>query len=147
MLSFEVRERHAAMVTAPSPRRELIILFDLYRVRYMQPKMTLQTKMVLRLALQYPDREWYGLQMIEATGLPAGTIYPIIARLESYGWLESRWEDPAEHEAAGRPRRRYHRFTSDGAERARLALAPARRPGAAVPLHAARGSGDPGKEA
>ena len=28
------------------------------------------------------------------TGLPARTIYPIIARLERYGWLESRWEDP-----------------------------------------------------
>ena len=110
------------------------------------PKMTLQTKTVLRLALQEPGREWYGLQMIEATGLPAGTIYPIIARLESHGWLESRWEDPAEHEAAGRPRRRYYRFTSDGAERARLALAPDRGPGrsAAVPLHAPPRSGQPG---
>ena len=110
------------------------------------PKMTLQTKMVLRLALQHPGREWYGLQMIEATGLPAGTIYPIIARLERYGWLESRWEDPAEHEAAGRPRRRYYWFTPDGAERARLALAPARRPlrSAAVPLHGAPLPGRPG---
>ena len=96
------------------------------------PKMTLQTKTVLQLALQDPGREWYGLQMIEATGLPPGTIYPIIARLERHGWLESRWEDPAEHEAAGRPRRRYYRFTSDGAERARLALAPDRGPGGAL---------------
>ena len=62
-------------------------------------------------------------------------------------WLESRWEDPAEHEAAGRPRRRYYRFTPDGAERARLALEPARRPGAAVPLHAAPRSGQPGAQA
>ena len=110
------------------------------------PKMTLQAKMVLHLALQDPGREWYGLQMIEATGLPAGTIYPIIARLERYGWLESRWEDPAEHEAAGRPRRRYYRFTADGAERARLALAPARRSprSAAVPLHGAPRPGQPG---
>ncbi len=110
------------------------------------PKMTLQTKTVLQLALQDPGREWYGLQMIEATGLPPGTIYPIIARLERHGWLESRWEDPAEHEAAGRPRRRYYRFTSDGAERARLALAPDRGPGrsAAVPLHAPPRSDRPG---
>lgn len=110
------------------------------------PKMTLQTKMVLRLALQDPGREWYGLQMIEASGLPAGTIYPIIARLERYGWLESRWEDPAEHETQGRPRRRYYRFTSDGEERARLAVAPIRRPPrtAAVPLHAGPPSGEPG---
>jgi PadR family transcriptional regulator, regulatory protein PadR len=110
------------------------------------PKMTLQTKMVLRLALQDPGREWYGLQMIEASGLPAGTIYPIIARLERYGWLESRWEDPAEHETQGRPRRRYYRFTSDGEDRARLAVAPTRRPPrtAAVPLHAGPQPGEPG---
>lgn len=87
------------------------------------PKMTLQTQLVLRQALQEPGREWYGLQMIEATGLPAGTIYPIVARLERCGWIKSRWEDPAEHVAEGRPRRRYYQFTSDGAEQARLALA------------------------
>jgi DNA-binding MarR family transcriptional regulator len=128
----------------------LITDLDLYRLRYMgSPKMTLQTKMVLRLALQDPDREWYGLQMIEATGLAAGTIYPIIARLERCGWLESRWEDPAEHEAAGRPRRRYYRFTSDGADQARAAVAPDRRPprSAAVPLHAAPHSGQSGTAA
>jgi PadR family transcriptional regulator, regulatory protein PadR len=85
--------------------------------------MTLQTQLVLRQALQEPGREWYGLQMIEATGLPAGTVYPIVARLERCGWIESRWEDPAEHEAEGRPRRRYYRFTGGGAESARLALA------------------------
>ena len=80
------------------------------------------------------------------TGLPAGTIYPIIARLERYGWLESRWEDPTKHEAERRPRRRYYRFTSDGAEQARLALAPARRPprSAAVPWHGAPRRAQPG---
>jgi PadR family transcriptional regulator PadR len=87
------------------------------------PKMTLQTQEVLRLALQNPDHEWYGLQMVEATGLPSGTVYPIMARLEACGWIKSRWEDPAEHEAEGRPRRRFYKFTTDGAEQARLALA------------------------
>jgi PadR family transcriptional regulator PadR len=113
------------------------------------PKMTLQTKLVLQLALQDPGREWYGLQMMAATGLPAGTIYPIVARLERYGWLESRWEDPAEHEAAKRPRRRYYRFTPDGADRARVAMAPARRPSpsAAVPWDPARRPGRPGEVA
>jgi DNA-binding PadR family transcriptional regulator len=110
------------------------------------PKMTLQIKLVLRLALEDPGCEWYGLQMIEATGLPGGTIYPIIARLERYGWLESRWEDPAEHEAEKRPRRRYYRFTAEGAERARLALELASRPlrSAAVSLRAEPPVGQPG---
>lgn len=53
---------------------------------------------------------------------PSGTIHPILARLEQAGWLESRWEeiDPSEK---GRPRRRYYRFTSDGAALACTALA------------------------
>lgn len=93
----------------------------------MAPRMTLQTQMVLRQALQDPDREWYGLQMCEATGLPAGTVYPIIARLEQCGWVESRWEDPGEHVAEGRPRRRYYSFAAGGAEQARISLARAYR--------------------
>jgi DNA-binding PadR family transcriptional regulator len=98
--------------------------------------MTLQTQRVLRAALQEPAREWYGLQMCEATGLPSGTVYPIISRLEQHGWIESRWEDPAEHIAEGRPRRRYYRLTGEGAEQARAALArvdQARRPTARQP--------------
>ncbi|GGL02477.1 transcriptional regulator [Sphaerisporangium melleum] len=91
------------------------------------PRMTMQTQALLRMALSEPSREWYGLQMCEATGLPSGTIYPIIARLERAGWLESRWERPEEHAAEGRPRRRYYRLTGQGAERARLALASAYR--------------------
>ena len=85
--------------------------------------MTLPTQVVLRAALQEPTREWYGLQMCDATGLPSGTVYPIIARLERFKWIESRWEDPKEHVTQGRPRRRYYRFTEGGAEEARLALA------------------------
>src|SRR5262249_39765364 len=80
-------------------------------------------QLVLRALLQEPTAEQYGLQLCEETGLPSGTVYPIVARLEQVGWLESRWEDPNEHVAQGRPRRRYYRLTEDGAERARTALA------------------------
>jgi PadR family transcriptional regulator, regulatory protein PadR len=85
------------------------------------PRMTLSTQLVLRAMLAEPTEEMYGLQICEAAELPSGTIHPILARLEGCGWLESRWEDidPVEE---GRPRRRYYRFTSDGAERARTAL-------------------------
>jgi PadR family transcriptional regulator PadR len=72
--------------------------------------------------------EHYGLQFCEETGLPSGTIYPIVARLEQLGWVASSWEDPAEHVTEGRPRRRYYRLTDDGAEQARDALARAYRP-------------------
>ncbi|RCG17793.1 PadR family transcriptional regulator [Sphaerisporangium album] len=98
--------------------------------------MTMQTQALLRIVLSEPTREWYGLQMCEATGLPSGTIYPIITRLQQAGWIESRWEQPEEHAHEGRPRRRYYRLTDDGAEQARLALAEVyrRRPTARLPF-------------
>jgi DNA-binding PadR family transcriptional regulator len=90
--------------------------------------MTLQTQLVLRALLQRPAKEQYGLELCAETGLPSGTVYPIVARLEQVGWLESRWEDPNEHITQGRPRRRYYKLTDDGVEQARTALARVRRP-------------------
>ena len=90
--------------------------------------MTLQTQLVLRALLAEPDAQRYGLQLCAETGLPAGTIYPIVARLEQLGWVHSSWEDPREHVAAGRPRRRYYRLTEEGAQQARDSLARAYRP-------------------
>ncbi|MER5667453.1 PadR family transcriptional regulator [Streptomyces mirabilis] len=89
--------------------------------------MTLQTQLVLRALLEDPAKQRYGLELCELAGLPSGTIYPILARLERVGWVGSTWEDPAVHEAAGRPRRRFYQVTEGGAEKARLALAHAYR--------------------
>lgn len=89
--------------------------------------MTLQTQLVLRAMLAEPTAQRYGLQLCAETGLPSGTIYPIVARLEQLGWMESSWEDPREHVAEGRPRRRYYRLTDAGAQQARDALARVRR--------------------
>ncbi|MFI7694848.1 PadR family transcriptional regulator [Nonomuraea sp. NPDC049655] len=85
------------------------------------PRMTMPTMLVLRALLDEPTRAMYGLEICAAAGLPSGTIHPILARLEGFGWLESSWEelDPREE---GRPRRRYYRFTPDGAQLARQAL-------------------------
>ena len=90
-------------------------------------RMTLQTQLVLRELLEDPAKQRYGLELCELAGLPSGTIYPILARLERAGWLDSAWEDPSVHEEAGRPRRRFYRITRDGAEQAREALARAYR--------------------
>jgi DNA-binding PadR family transcriptional regulator len=90
-------------------------------------RMTLQTQLVLRALLEDPAKQRYGLELCELAGLPSGTIYPILARLEQAGWLDSMWEDPSVHEEAGRPRRRFYRITRDGAEQAREALARAYR--------------------
>src|SRR5215469_9344391 len=95
-------------------------------------RMTLPTQLVLRAMLAEPAQEMYGLQICTEAGLPSGTIHPILARLERLGWVESRWEDIDSH-AEGRPRRRYYRLTTDGAERARIALAQATTPLTSIP--------------
>lgn len=86
---------------------------------------TLQTRLVLQTLLTDPDEELYGLQIVDATGLPPGTIYPILARLEGAGWVTSRWEEGAH--AEGRPRRRYYRVTPDSVAPARALLADSER--------------------
>lgn len=91
------------------------------------PRMTLPTQLVLRAMLAEPTQEMYGLQIGQAAELPSGTIHPILARLETCGWLESRWED-VDPVKEGRPRRRYYRLSPDGVEHACNALARVRIP-------------------
>jgi len=61
------------------------------------------------------NRVRYGLDIIDETGLLAGTVYTTLRRLEKRGLVKSRWEDPAVAEAEGRPRRRYYEITAEGA--------------------------------
>ncbi len=57
----------------------------------------------------------FGLDMMDATGLPSGTVYPTLARMEARDFVESEWENEAVAKAEGRPRRRYYRLTPAGA--------------------------------
>lgn len=84
--------------------------------------MTTPTLLLLRAFLDNPHKKRYGLELVQVSGLEAGTVYPIMIRLESMGWLESSWEE-VDPRVEGRPRRRYYHLTSDGAEAAREALA------------------------
>ena len=86
------------------------------------PRMTLPTQLVLGELIANPTRRIHGFELCAATGQPSGTVYPILARLEGMGWLESEWEGPEVHVPEKRPRRRYYRLTEDGAARARVAL-------------------------
>jgi PadR family transcriptional regulator PadR len=85
-------------------------------------RVTLQTQLVLRILLRNLQGEHYGLEIAKAVGLPSGTIYPILARLESAGWIESDWEVINES-VEGRRKRRYYRLTGFGATRAADAVA------------------------
>jgi PadR family transcriptional regulator PadR len=56
----------------------------------------------------------YGFDIMDATGLPSGTVYPILRRLDREGLLESTWEKQAAAERAQRPPRRYYEITGAG---------------------------------
>ena len=56
----------------------------------------------------------YGFDIMDATGLPDGTIYPLLRRLERRGVLEAAWEDEAEAQSQRRPQRRYYELTPVG---------------------------------
>ncbi|MFF4605962.1 PadR family transcriptional regulator [Streptomyces sp. NPDC001339] len=64
--------------------------------------------------------ELHGFAVAKAAGKPTGSIYPILARLEQAGWLDSHWE--TEHPKEGRPRRRFYVLTSNGAQEARSVI-------------------------
>jgi len=75
--------------------------------------MTLATQRVLRAMLEDPTQSHYGFDLSRRTGLLAGTLYSILARLETAGWASSAWEE-VDESGAGRPRRRYYRLTGEG---------------------------------
>lgn len=78
----------------------------------------------------------YGFEIVDATGLGAGTVYPILRRLEREGCVRSRWERVARARAEGRPPRRNYRLTAAG--EALLHDALARYPGVGRVLDAGR---------
>jgi PadR family transcriptional regulator len=56
----------------------------------------------------------YGTDIMDRTGLPSGTVYPTLSRLDERGFLHSRWERRDVADAERRPRRRYYRLTASG---------------------------------
>lgn len=76
-------------------------------------RMTQITALVLRAIA---SGHHYGFDVMEACGLPSGTVYPALRRLEKAGLLRSGWESADEAHAAGRPRRRSYRLTGQGQE-------------------------------
>jgi DNA-binding PadR family transcriptional regulator len=58
----------------------------------------------------------HGFDIMDATGLPSGTVYPILRRLDREGLLTSTWEKPSIAQREQRPPRRYYDITPEGAE-------------------------------
>jgi PadR family transcriptional regulator PadR len=86
------------------------------------PRLSHQSLQVLRVFFDEPKESFAGADIWRRTGILAGTLYPILARFEAAGWLDSDWEQLSASEA-GRPRRRLYALTPKGYNKANEALA------------------------
>jgi DNA-binding PadR family transcriptional regulator len=84
------------------------------------------TSAIILLSIENGRR--YGFEIMEATGLPSGTIYPALRRLETSHLICSDWESARTAESQGPPRK-YFRLTVAG--RSSLAAAGKRFPAVA----------------
>ena len=82
-------------------------------------RMTEATKLshTAALILQTVDQGCsYGFDIMDATGLPSGTVYPALRRMESEGLISSQWESEKKALAELRPARKYYRITRAGSD-------------------------------
>jgi PadR family transcriptional regulator PadR len=56
----------------------------------------------------------YGFSIMEMTGLPSGTVYPAMRRLERDELIRSHWERQSIADAGQRPPRKYYKLTAAG---------------------------------
>lgn len=84
-----------------------------------KPRLTYNAALVLQsLARGYR----YGFEIMDFTGLPSGTAYPILRRFELEKLVRSRWEGERSADRDGRPRRRYYELTEEGRNLLTVAL-------------------------
>lgn len=63
----------------------------------------------------------FGFDIMEITGLPSGTVYPALRRLERDELVASQWETESEVSGSGRPARRYYEINAQGKAAAQAA--------------------------
>jgi DNA-binding PadR family transcriptional regulator len=76
-----------------------------------EPKLSHTAALILRaISAGYV----YGFSVMEMTGMPSGTVYPAMRRLERDGLIQSRWEAETIANAEQRPPRKYYKVTRAG---------------------------------
>lgn len=83
----------------------------------------------------------HGFDIIDETGLPGGTVYPALTRMERAGLLVSDWEDVVVARAEKRPPRRNYAVTREGLAALNEALDRVRNLGPIRRPNLARGQG------
>ncbi len=81
-------------------------------------RMTYATAMVLQ-ALDRGCR--HGFDIIDATGLRSGTVYPLLRRFEDAGFVRSEWEEVDIARSENRPPRKYYELTDKAEPSLKLA--------------------------
>ena len=67
------------------------------------------------LILQALDAGYvYGFSIMETTGLPSGTVYPALRRLEQNELIRSQWEKQSTADEEQRPARKYYKLSAAG---------------------------------
>jgi PadR family transcriptional regulator PadR len=56
----------------------------------------------------------YGYTVMEVTGLPSGTVYPALRRMERDELIRSQWERQSVADSEQRPPRKYYKLTRPG---------------------------------
>ena len=72
-------------------------------------KLTGPLERVLRVFMTDPTAQHYGYDLMKAAKLPSGTLYPMLARLQQEGLVDSEWE-AQRRTAGGRPPRKYYQL-------------------------------------
>ena len=80
----------------------------------------------------------HGFDIMDETGLPSGTVYPILGRLERDGYVRSRWEAQTTAAREKRPPRRYYEVTASGVRALAQSIAHYRSLGGRTALAASR---------
>src|SRR6266581_1532681 len=69
----------------------------------------------MALILQALDNGYrYGFDVMAVTGLPSGTVYPALRRLEDAELVDSKWEKQSVAQQEQRPPRKYYELTRPG---------------------------------
>jgi DNA-binding PadR family transcriptional regulator len=76
--------------------------------------MTYQTALVLEAIAAGRQHGW---DVMDATDLASGTVYPILRRLEEEGLVRAKWEREGTARREQRPPRRYYELTPAGISR------------------------------
>lgn len=80
-------------------------------------------RQLLAILADAADHWSHGYELCRQAGIKSGSLYPLLIRLESQGYLEAQWQPSAE---AGRPPRHAYRLTATGRQLARENPAPTR---------------------